>query len=103
MTELQKRPGQTKEQYRILLYKCKLTHALGRPGTVEEVSKAILFLAGPDSSFTTGHRLRIDEGRGIMFPSNSQVKMPDESNPIKDICESCDSHVKKTNEERNSV
>lgn len=29
-----------------------------------QVGKAILFLAGPDSSFTTGHLLKIDGGRG---------------------------------------
>jgi NAD(P)-dependent dehydrogenase (short-subunit alcohol dehydrogenase family) len=46
----------------------KTTHALGRVGEVDEVAKAITFLAGADSSFTTGVLLPIDGGRGIMTP-----------------------------------
>ncbi|GMS99600.1 hypothetical protein PENTCL1PPCAC_21775 [Pristionchus entomophagus] len=103
MTELQKRPEQTDEQHKMLLYKCKLTHALGRAGTVDEVAKAILFLSGPDSSFTTGHLLRIDGGRGIMLPSNSQVKLPDETKVSEKSCETCTSCVKTISDLRSSA
>ena len=37
-------------------------HPMGRFGRPEEVAKAILFLASPDSSFTTGTELRVDGG-----------------------------------------
>lgn len=37
-------------------------HPLGRLGLPEEVARAALFLAGPDSSFTTGSCLRVDGG-----------------------------------------
>ncbi|GMT26966.1 hypothetical protein PFISCL1PPCAC_18263, partial [Pristionchus fissidentatus] len=68
VTDIHKRGGMNEQQYAEFLEKCKSTHALGRPGTVDEVAKAILFLAGPDSSFTTGDLLKIDGGRGIMHP-----------------------------------
>ncbi len=35
---------------------------LGRPGTVEEVAHAALFLAAPESSYITGHCLTVDGG-----------------------------------------
>lgn len=37
-------------------------HPLGRLGRPEEVARAALFLAGPESSFTTGSCLRVDGG-----------------------------------------
>ena len=37
-------------------------HPMGRLGLPEEVARAALFLAGPDSSFTTGSCLRVDGG-----------------------------------------
>jgi 2-keto-3-deoxy-L-fuconate dehydrogenase len=37
-------------------------HPLGRLGQAEEVARAILFLAGDDSSFTTGSCLMVDGG-----------------------------------------
>ncbi|XP_046385938.1 3-oxoacyl-[acyl-carrier-protein] reductase FabG-like isoform X2 [Ischnura elegans] len=46
----------------------KETHALGRPGTVEEVAKVIAFLASDDASFITGATLPVDGGRNIMCP-----------------------------------
>lgn len=37
-------------------------HPVGRMGTVEEVAKAILYLASDDASFTTGSELMVDGG-----------------------------------------
>jgi len=37
-------------------------HRLGRPGTVEEVAHAALFLAAPESSYINGHILTVDGG-----------------------------------------
>ncbi|GMR52798.1 hypothetical protein PMAYCL1PPCAC_22993, partial [Pristionchus mayeri] len=68
VTNLHKRAGQDDATYAAFLEKSKTTHALGRPGEADEVAKAILFLAGPDSTFTTGDLLRVDGGRGIMHP-----------------------------------
>jgi NAD(P)-dependent dehydrogenase (short-subunit alcohol dehydrogenase family) len=41
---------------------------LGRMGTAEEVAGAICFLLGPDASYITGARLRLDGGRTIRTP-----------------------------------
>jgi len=35
---------------------------MGRVGKTEEIAKAVLFLASPDSSFMTGHALAVDGG-----------------------------------------
>lgn len=60
--------GMSEEDYGKFLEHCKTTHALGRPGTVDEVAKAIAFLASDDASFITGVTLSVDGGRGIMCP-----------------------------------
>lgn len=67
-TEVHLRSGMTEEQYKEFLAKGSSTHALGRIGEVSEVAEAISFLASAKSSFTTGHLLRVDGGRGIMHP-----------------------------------
>ncbi|CAJ0578130.1 unnamed protein product, partial [Mesorhabditis spiculigera] len=68
ITDIHRRSGQDEETYQKFLAHARETHALGRPGVVDEVSNAIVFLAGPASSFTTGHLLAVDGGRGIMTP-----------------------------------
>ncbi|XP_017873435.1 PREDICTED: uncharacterized oxidoreductase TM_0325-like [Drosophila arizonae] len=68
ITELQKRGGLNDENYAKFLERSKETHALGRPGNVEEVAAAIAFLASDDASFTTGVNLAVDGGRHAMCP-----------------------------------
>ena len=68
ITELQKRGGLSDEAYANFLERSKETHALGRPGEVDEVAKAIAFLASEDASFTTGVSLAVDGGRHAMCP-----------------------------------
>jgi NAD(P)-dependent dehydrogenase (short-subunit alcohol dehydrogenase family) len=41
---------------------------LNRLGTVDEIAQAALYLAGPNSGFTTGHGLAVDGGFLMAFP-----------------------------------
>lgn len=50
------------------LAKSKETHALGRPGEVDEVAHAIAFLASDAATFITGVNLPVDGGRHAMCP-----------------------------------
>lgn len=50
------------------LERCKTTHALGRPGQVEEVANTIAFLASDSASFITGAQIPVDGGRHAMCP-----------------------------------
>ena len=68
VTELQKRGGLSDEAYANFLERSKQTHALGRPGDVDEVAEAIAFLASSEASFTTGCSLPVDGGRHAMCP-----------------------------------
>lgn len=68
VTPLQRRGGMSPEEYERFLDNSKTSHALGRPGEPEEVAQAIAFLASSASSFTTGHLLAVDGGRGVMCP-----------------------------------
>ena len=54
--------------YANFLERCKSTHALGRPGTVDEVAGAIIFLASSSASFITGASIPVDGGRHAMCP-----------------------------------
>lgn len=69
VTDIHKRGGMTEEEYRQFLERSKTTHALGRPGEVEEVAKSVAFLAtNEDSSFITGVTLSVDGGRHALCP-----------------------------------
>ncbi|XP_019741143.1 uncharacterized protein LOC109525238 isoform X1 [Hippocampus comes] len=68
VTEVHKRAGLNEEQYAKFLEKCKQTHALGRPGEVDEVAHSIAFLASDAATFITGVNLPIDGGRHAMCP-----------------------------------
>uniref|UniRef100_A0A3P8QTH3 Uncharacterized protein n=1 Tax=Astatotilapia calliptera TaxID=8154 RepID=A0A3P8QTH3_ASTCA len=70
ITDVHKRAGLNDEQYTQVQFldKCKQTHALGRPGEVEEVAHSIAFLASDAASFITGVNLPIDGGRHAMCP-----------------------------------
>ncbi|MNE93848.1 2-(S)-hydroxypropyl-CoM dehydrogenase [compost metagenome] len=49
--------------------KCLAENPLGRMATPEEVAKAVVFLASPAASFTTGTNLLVDGGltRSVQF------------------------------------
>lgn len=69
VTEIHKRGGMDEQAYQAFLERCKQTHALGRPGKVNEVAQAIAFLACNEmSGFITGASLPIDGGRHAMCP-----------------------------------
>ncbi|GFR01899.1 3-oxoacyl-[acyl-carrier-protein] reductase FabG [Trichonephila clavata] len=69
VTEVHKRGGMSEENYAKFLEHSKQTHALGRPGTVEEVAQAIAFFASDaTASFITGVTMPVDGGRGVMCP-----------------------------------
>lgn len=68
ITEIHKRGGMDEEAYAKFLEHSRSTHALGRPGQVEEVSGVIAFLASDKASFITGASLPVDGGRHAMCP-----------------------------------
>ena len=68
ITDIHKRGGMNEEQYEKFLERTKITHALGRPGTVEEVAKLVSYLASDDSSYVTGATIPIDGGRHALCP-----------------------------------
>ncbi|KAM7364382.1 meso-2,3-butanediol dehydrogenase-like [Cochliomyia hominivorax] len=68
ITEIHKRGGMNEETYAKFLEHCRSTHALGRPGQVDEVSGVIAFLASDKASFITGASLPVDGGRHAMCP-----------------------------------
>lgn len=63
-----KRGGMDEATYVKFLEHSKTTHAMGRPGTADELADAILFLASERASFITGASLPVDGGRHAMCP-----------------------------------
>lgn len=68
ITEIHKRGGMDEETYAKFLEHSRTTHALGRPGQVDEVTGVIAFLASDKASFITGASLPVDGGRHAMCP-----------------------------------
>ena len=67
-TGLQKRGGLSEEEFQEFLEHSKTTHALGRPGSPQEVANIIAFLASDDASFITGATIPVDGGRHALCP-----------------------------------
>lgn len=68
VTNLHKRGGMDEETYKKFLEHSKTTHAMGRPGSANELADAILFLSSSSASFITGASLPVDGGRHAMCP-----------------------------------
>ncbi|MEE6497338.1 hypothetical protein FKM82_002714 [Ascaphus truei] len=68
ITDVHRRAGLNEEQYSQFLQHTQHTHALGRPGTVDEVARMIAFLASDAASFITGVTVPVDGGRHAMCP-----------------------------------
>ncbi|XP_056390543.1 3-oxoacyl-[acyl-carrier-protein] reductase FabG-like [Hyla sarda] len=68
VTEVHRRAGLDEVQYAQFLQNTQHTHALGRPGTVDEVARTIAFLASDAASFITGVTMPVDGGRHAMCP-----------------------------------
>lgn len=68
VTEIFTRSGMSSQEFSDYMETCKKLHPLGRPGRVEEVAKAIAFLASEDASFITGQTLAVDGGRSVTLP-----------------------------------
>lgn len=68
VTNIHKRGGMDEAAYAKFLEHSRTTHALGRPGTVDEVSAVIIFLASTSASFITGASIPVDGGRHAMCP-----------------------------------
>eukprot|EP00092_Neocalanus_flemingeri_P002928 GFUD01003131.1.p1 GENE.GFUD01003131.1~~GFUD01003131.1.p1 ORF type:complete len:260 (-),score=94.12 GFUD01003131.1:473-1252(-) len=68
VTECHKNAGMEEEAYKKFLEHSKTTHALGRPGTVQEVAATVVFLASGAASFVTGQTVSVDGGRSVMCP-----------------------------------
>ncbi|KAK8767500.1 hypothetical protein V5799_005720 [Amblyomma americanum] len=69
-TKMVFRPEMSPEQQIMLRSALQASHALGRIGTVEEVARAIAFLASEDASFITGHSIPVDGGSLLLGPSS---------------------------------
>jgi NAD(P)-dependent dehydrogenase (short-subunit alcohol dehydrogenase family) len=68
VTDLFNRSGMTPEQIEDFLNRAKITHPLGRAGEPKDVAQAVAFLAGDESSFISGHHLRVDGAHSILTP-----------------------------------
>ena len=48
-----------------IIFFCQMTYPLGRPGYVEDIARAIEFLASDNSSYVTGILMPVDGGAAI--------------------------------------
>lgn len=63
VSNLHRRGGMGEEKYQAFLEHSKTTHPLGRVGSPEDVSNAIVFLASEQSGWITGASIPVDGGR----------------------------------------
>jgi NAD(P)-dependent dehydrogenase (short-subunit alcohol dehydrogenase family) len=68
VTDIHKRGGMDEAAYAAFLERARTTHAMGRPGTAQEVAEAVAFLASDQAAFCTGVSLPVDGGRHAMCP-----------------------------------
>ncbi|XP_039749530.1 3-oxoacyl-[acyl-carrier-protein] reductase FabG-like isoform X2 [Pararge aegeria] len=68
ITGIHLKGSMTEQEYEAYKEKCKVTHALGRPGETKEVASVITFLASDAASNVTGVTLPVDGGRHAMCP-----------------------------------
>ncbi|KAJ6635933.1 3-oxoacyl-[acyl-carrier-protein] reductase FabG [Pseudolycoriella hygida] len=68
VTDIHRRGGMNDDEYNKFLEHSRTTHALGRPGNVEETAASIAFLASDLASFITAAQLPVDGGRHAMCP-----------------------------------
>ncbi|XP_077995518.1 3-oxoacyl-[acyl-carrier-protein] reductase FabG-like [Glandiceps talaboti] len=67
-TNIHRRTEMSNEDIDKFMERMKEVHPLGRSGEVDEVAKAIAFLASDDSSFITATQLSVDGGRHAVCP-----------------------------------
>ena len=68
-TDIFENSGMSKKSVKGFFERAARTHPIGRPGKVDEVAKAIAFLASSDSSFIVAQTLSVDGGRSVVAPS----------------------------------
>ena len=69
-------PQEVKDRYAVLSDRL---HMIGRQGTLEEVSDAVLFLCSEHAGFITGSCLRVDGGHSALGPQGKEKHSPTEA------------------------
>lgn len=73
---LKSAPQEVKDRYAVLSDRL---HMIGRQGTLEEVSDAVLFLCSEHAGFVTGSCLRVDGGHSALGPQGKEKHSPTEA------------------------
>lgn len=68
-------PQDVKDRYAVLSDRL---HMIGRLGTLQEVSEAVLFLCSEHAGFVTGSCLRVDGGHSALGPQGKEKHLPTE-------------------------